>query len=143
VTMHGSTLALVERLAGSLIDKGIRVERLDLAGTDVGRLAACLVDAATLVVATPTVLTNPHPLAVSALYLINSLRPPLKYMSLMVSYGWATNAVETATAITGGLKVERIPPVLVKGLPSEDDMRSVEELAVGIESRHKDLGLAI
>ena len=99
-------------------------------------------DAATLVVATPTVLTNPHPLAVSALYLINSLRPPLKHLSLIVSYGWATNAVETATTLTGGLKAELIPPVVVKGLPTEQDLQLVEELAATIATRHKDLGLA-
>jgi flavorubredoxin len=142
VSMHGSTLALVERLAALLIERGIKVERFDLTGADLGRLAASLVDAATLVVATPTVLTNPHPLAVSALYLISSLRPPLKHLSLIVSYGWATNAVETATTLTGGLKAELIPPVVVKGLPTEQDLQLVEELAAAVATRHKDLGLA-
>ena len=143
VTMHGSTLALVERLAARLIEQGIKVERFDLAGADLGRLAASLVDAATLVAATPTVLTNPHPLMVSALYLVNSLRPPLKHLSLIVSYGWATNAVETAATLTGALKAELIPPVVIKGLPTAEDLSLVDGLAAAIATRHKDLDLTL
>ena len=143
VTMHGSTLALVEHFAGALIERGVKVERFDLTGVDLGRLAASLVDAATLVLATPTVLTNPHPLAASALYLVNALRPPLKFMSLLVSYGWATNAVETAKTLTGALKAEMIPPIIVKGLPTEKDLLLVSELAAAIAARHEDLGPAL
>ncbi len=143
VTMHGSTLVLADHLASSLVERGIKVERFDLVGVDLGRLAASLVDAATLVVATPTVLTHPHPLAVSALYLVNALRPPLKHLSLLVSYGWATNVVESATALTGALKAEFLTPVVAKGLPSEQDLRQVEDLATLIATRHKDLDLAL
>jgi flavorubredoxin len=143
VTMHGSTLALADQLATSLVERGVKVERFDLVGVDLGRLAACLVDAATLVVATPTVLTHPHPLAVSAMYLVNALRPPLKHLSLLVSYGWATNAVESATALTEALKAEFLAPVVAKGLPTEQDLRLVEGLAALIATRHKDLGLAL
>ena len=143
VTMHGSTLVLADRLASSLVERGIKVERFDLVGVDLGRLAASLVDAATLVVATPTVLTHPHPLAVSALYLVNALRPPLKHLSLLVSYGWATNVVASATALTGALKAEFLAPVVAKGLPSEQDLRQVEDLATVIATRHKDLDLAL
>ena len=90
VTMHGSTLALVERLTGGAGGgRGVRVERFDLSSVDLGRLAAALVDAATFVVATPTVLTNPHPAMVSALYLIGALRPKVRYLALLASYGWA------------------------------------------------------
>ena len=35
----------------------------------------------------------------------------------MVTYGWATNAVERMVELTAGLKAEVIEPVVVKGLP--------------------------
>ena len=35
----------------------------------------------------------------------------------MVSYGWATKAVERMVELTAGLKAEVIEPVVVKGLP--------------------------
>ena len=84
VTMHGSTKVMVERLTGALVDRGVKVERVDLQGVDLGRLATVLVDAATVVAATPTVMTNPHPLMVSALYLANELKPKARFLSAMV-----------------------------------------------------------
>jgi flavorubredoxin len=141
VTMHGSTLALVERLTGALIERGVKVERFDLSGVDLGRLAAALVDAATIVVGTPTVQTNPHPVMMSALYLVGALRPKARFLSLVASYGWASNVVETVTSLTGSLKTEVIEPVLIKGLPGPDDLSKVEELAAAIAAKHAEAGL--
>jgi len=141
VTMHGSTLALVERLTGELAARGVRVERFDLSTFDLGRLASALVDAATLVVATPTVLTNPHPAMVSALHLIAALRPKVRYLALLASYGWGTNVVEVVTSLTGSLKAEMIDPLLVKGAPRAEDLERVDEIAAVIAGRHAEAGL--
>ena len=84
VTMHGSTARLVDRLTGALIDRGVKVERVDLQGVDLGKLATALVDAATVVAATPTVMTNPHPLMVSALYLANALKPKVRFLLSLI-----------------------------------------------------------
>lgn len=142
VTMHGSTLALVERLTGALIERGVKVERFDLSSVDLGRLAAALVDAATIVVGTPTVQTKPHPAMMSALYLATALRPKARFLSLVGSYGWASNVVETVASLTGGLKAEMIEPVLVKGHPRPDDLALVDELAATIAAKHSAAGLA-
>ena len=141
VTMHGSTLALVERLTDALAAVGVRVERFDLSSVDLGRLAAALVDAATLVVATPTVLTNPHPAMVSALHLIGALRPKVRYQALLASYGWGTNVVEVVTSLTGALKAETIGTFLVKGAPRAEDLERVDEIAEAIAARHREAGL--
>ncbi len=141
VTMHGSTAVMVDRLAGGLIDRGIKVERLDLQGVDLGRLAVTLVDAATIVAATPTVMQQPHPLMVSALFLAGELKPKARFFSALVSYGWATKAVERMTELTAGLKAEFIEPVLVKGLPADDDLRKIDELAEAIAAKHAEAGL--
>ncbi len=141
VTMHGSTAALVERLTGALAARGVRVERFDLCTVDPGRLATALVDAATLVVATPTVLTNPHPAMVSALNLIGVLRPKVRYLALVASYGWGTNVVEVVTSLTSGLKAEMIEPLLVKGAPRAEDLERVDQIADSIAERHAEAGL--
>ena len=39
------------------------------------------------------------------------------------------------------LKVEIIPPVIVKGYPKEADFQSLENLADTIAGKHKDAGL--
>jgi flavorubredoxin len=142
VTMHGSTALMVERLTGALIDRGVKVERVDLQGVDLGRLATALVDAATVVAATPTVITHPHPLMVSALYLANALKPKAKFLSAMITYGWATNAMEHVADLTSGLKAEVIEPVIVKGRPTGEDLLRVDALADAIAKKHAEAGLA-
>jgi flavorubredoxin len=141
ITMHGSTTAMVERLTGALIDRGVGVERIDLQDVDLGRLATILVDAATIVAATPTVITQPHPLMVFALHLANALKPKARFLSALVTYGWATNAVEHIGTLTSGLKAELIEPVVVKGLPVAEDLAKIDALADAIASKHADAGL--
>jgi flavorubredoxin len=63
VSMHGSTRTMVARLVETLSRQGVTVKQFDLVGGDIGKLAAALVDAGTVVIGTPTVLTGPHPAA--------------------------------------------------------------------------------
>ncbi|NLG65660.1 MAG: FprA family A-type flavoprotein [Actinobacteria bacterium] len=142
VTMHGSTRILVDRLTAALAQEGVRVERFDLVDVDLGRLATALVDAATIVAATPTVLTGPHPAMVSALYLANALRPKAKFVSLLGSYGWATKVADVAQSLISGLRAELVDPVLVKGAPREEDLQRVDALAKAIAAKHAEAGLA-
>jgi flavorubredoxin len=78
VSMHESTKRMAEHFVAALVEKGVRVERFNLAVTDIGKLAMALVDAGTIVVGTPTILAGPHPYAVYAAFLANALRPKAK-----------------------------------------------------------------
>lgn len=138
VSMHGSTQRMAEHLVDALMARGVRVRSFNLTRTDIGELAMALVDAATLVVGTPTVLAGPHPAAVYAAVLANAIRPKVRYASVFGSYGWGGKAVETIAGLIPNLKVEIIPPVLVKGDPSEEDMRAVDNLAAEISRKHKE-----
>jgi flavorubredoxin len=141
VSMHGSTQKMVEYLAAQLVSKGVRVELFNLAVTDIGKLAMALVDAATVVVGTCTLLAGPHPLAAYATFLANALRPKVEFLSIVGSYGWGGKAVGTLAGMIPNLKVEVLPPVLCKGLPGEADFKALEELAAAITDRHQDRGL--
>ena len=88
VTMHGSTGLMVEHLLNALTERGITVYPFNLAVTDIGKLIIALVDAATIVIGTPTVLAGPHPLALNAAALVNALRPKAKFAGIIGSYGW-------------------------------------------------------
>ncbi len=70
VSMHGSTAEMVGYFSDALIRRGIAVKLFDLPRTDVGELAMALVDAATVVIGSPTVLAGPHPAAVYAAFQI-------------------------------------------------------------------------
>ena len=139
VTMHGSTLLMVDHLTAALVDRGVAVERFDLTTLDAGELATSLVHAGTIVVGTPTVLTGPHPLAMYAAALANALRPRARYATVIGSYGWAGKAVETLVGLMPKLKLELLEPVLAKGLPREADLAALDALAATIAEKHAEL----
>jgi len=139
VSMHGSTYMLVNRLISRLQESGVCVEKINLDQFDEGRVAMALVDAATIVIGTPTVLTGPHPKAVYAAYLANLLRPKAKFVSVIGSYGWGGKAVEGIAALIPNLKAEVLKTLLVKGMPTEADLKQIDELAAQIVEKQKGL----
>lgn len=141
VSMHGSTEKMVRHLITGLTELDISVEPFNLTVTDIGKLAAALVDAATVVFGTPTVLTGPHPQVLYAAYLANALRPKVKFASVIGSYGWAGKAAETITGMLQNLKAEALEPVICKGLPRDTDFQALDRLAAGIAARHRENGL--
>ena len=140
VSMHQSTKKMVDFFVAALVEKGVNVEQFNLVVTDIGKLAIALVDAATIVVGTPTVLAGPHPDAVYAAFLANALRPQTKFLSIIGSYGWGGKTVEILAGLIPNLNVEIIEPVLVKGSPSEDAFTALENLAATIAAKHKEQG---
>jgi len=138
VSMHGSTQKMVEHLTDALIARGICVKPFNLTRTDIGELAMALVDTATVVVATPTVLFGPHPQIVYATYLANMLKPKMRFASVIGSYGWGGKSVETVVKMLDHVKVELIEPVIVKGLPDEMTFLALNRLADDILKKHSD-----
>ncbi len=136
ISMHGSTLKMVEHFVEALIQKDVTVKQFDLTVTDIGKLAMELVDAATIVIGTPTVLAGPHPGVVLAAVLANALRPNVKFVSIIGSYGWGGKTVEILTGLLGNLKVELLDPVLCKGFPREVDFQALDGLASAIAQKH-------
>jgi flavorubredoxin len=141
VSMHQSTKKMVDFFIASLVEKGVSVEQFNLVVTDIGKLAKSLVDAATIVIGTPTVFAGPHPNVAYAAFLANALRPKTKFLSIIGSYGWGGKTVETLAGMIPNLKVEVIEPVLFKGSPSDDAFKALENLAETIATKHKELGL--
>ncbi|RLC93580.1 MAG: FprA family A-type flavoprotein [Chloroflexi bacterium] len=142
ISMHGSTREMVEYLVGALTERGVTVYQFDLAVTDIGKLAITLVDAATIVIGAPTVNIGPHPIVAYAAYLANTLRPKLKFATIIGSYGWSTKVVERIAGLIPDLKVEILDPVLCKGGPRETDFRALDNLADSIAEKHKEHGFS-
>ncbi|RKX84606.1 MAG: FprA family A-type flavoprotein [Spirochaetes bacterium] len=141
ISMHGSTKRIVDYFVASLEEKGVRVEQFNLAVTDIGKLAMAMVDAATIVIGTPTILVGPHPNIVYGAYLANALRPKTKFLSIVGSYGWGGKTVEILAGMIPNLKVEIIEPVLCKGLPTDDDFKALDKLAEKIAQKHREAGI--
>lgn len=141
VSMHGSVKEMVRYLTDKIIEKGIEVKPYNLIVTDIGKLAMALVDTATVVFASPTVLTGAHPAAVSAAYLTNALRPKTKFISIIGSYGWGSKIVEQVKGLLSNIKAEIIEPVIIKGFPRENDLKLLDNLAEEIYKKHINIGL--
>ncbi len=142
VSMHDSTRKMVEHFADALIERGITVKQFKLSSTDIGKLAISLVDAATIVLGSPTVLAGAHPVAAYAAILANALRPKTRFASIIGSYGWGGRMVEQLTGMIPNLKVEVIEPVIAKGHPKDEDFVALDKLADQILAKHKELKIA-
>jgi flavorubredoxin len=141
VSMHGSTQAMVDHFIDALVERGVQVQPFNLTKTDIGELAKGIVDAATIVIGTPTLIFGPHPQVVYAAYLANLLRPKTRYVSVIGSYGWGGKTVDTLAGMLDRLKVEVIDPVYIKGYPKEEDFAALDRLADDIQKKHQEAGI--
>jgi len=141
VSMHGSVSAMVSRFLEACESRGLHVLPFDLPVSDIGKIAISLVDAASIVVGTPTVLAGPHPACAYALILVNALRPKTRFASFLTSYSWATKLAEQIPAMVPNLKVKFIGGVVSQGLPGQSEMEKIEELAACLADEHRALGI--
>jgi flavorubredoxin len=132
ISMHGSTKKMIDHLVDALIERGINVKPFNLTKTDIGELAISLVDAATIIIASPMILVGPHPNIVYATYLVNALRPKLKFASVIGSYGWGGRMLEQIKGMLINLKIDIIEPVIIKGFPRGEDLKALDVLADNI-----------
>jgi len=132
---------MVDYFVDALISRGITVKRFDLTSSDVGELAEALVDPATIVIGSPTMLVGAHPVALYAAILANALRPKARFASIIGSFGWGSRMVEQITASLPNLKVQLLDPVVAKGHPKEADFRALDRLADEILAKHRELGI--
>jgi len=139
ISMHESTRIMVDMLIDALTDREIRVERFNLEAADIGKLASALVDAATVVLATPTVLGGPHPNALYAANLANLLRPKTRHVTVIGSFGWGGKTVDQVLGAMPLVKAEVLDPVLVKGRPGDEARLAIDALADAIARRHAEL----
>ena len=129
VSMYNSSYEMAERLAGRVQKAGIKTVLADLAHTDEGEIAMELVDAGAVVLACSMVLAGPHPKAVYVAYLMNLIKPKMKYFSILGSYGWGGRLTETIDSLMSTVKAERLDYIVVKGKPTLEDLQKVDNLA--------------
>lgn len=141
ISMHGSTKKMAEYLGDALIARGVGVRLFELGDVDIGKIAIALVDAATIILASPTVLVGAHPMVASVAVLANSLRPKAKFATFVGSYGWGGKMVEQLGGLLGNFKGEIIDPVMVKGQAADEDFVRLDELADAILEKHREAGI--
>jgi flavorubredoxin len=136
VSMYESTKQMVAYLTDRLIERGLGVRPINVVGVDTGDYAMSLVDASTIVFASPTVLSGPHPDVAYAALLANVLNPKAKYAAVVGSFGWEGNLPEIVRAMLPKLGARFFEPVMVKGLPRETAFADLDRLADDIAAAH-------
>ena len=137
VTMHVSTEKLVYRLTDELVKRDITVTPFNTITADLGDIALSLVDAKTIIIASPAYLMGPHPNLAYVAYLINTLKPRTKHIGIMGSFGWGNKMVNQLTDMLNNLTVEYLPPLLVKGDPGPEENEQLITLAENIHQLHQ------
>jgi flavorubredoxin len=137
VSMHASTKRMVQHLADALAARHVGVDLFNLVTTDLGKLAAALVDAATLVLGSPTVLNGAHPAVAHAAYLANLLKPKARFGAVVGSCGWGGKMVAQLAGLVPNLReLEMLEPVVAKGAPKPADFEALDRLADAIAAKH-------
>lgn len=137
ISMYGSTQKMVNKVAEDLKSKGVEVCLYDVMDCDLGNLATDLIDAAGVIIATPMVLSGPHPSIVSYTFIVNALKPQIKYVGLMGSYNWGglmTNKIKNL--LEDMRKVDFIDPLMIKGHPKEADKPKIDAFIAEVLKHH-------
>lgn len=137
VSMYNNTATMAKYLAKKLTELGVEVELCDIVNGDLGELATALVGSATIVFGASMVLANPHPYAVLGAYITNILRPSVKFLSVIGSYGWGGNLTGKLEENFTNLKAEKLDYVTIKGAPTGETYTQLDELAKTIAEKHK------
>jgi flavorubredoxin len=141
VSMHNSTLRMVEYLVGALADRGVKVQPFNLAVADLGEIARSLVDASTIILGSPTLLGNPHPLLANAIAVVALLKPKAPFLGFIGSYGWSDGVTKKIESMAAPLRKEVLPFVNINGFPKEEAFAKLDELADAIVEKHKEIGV--
>lgn len=141
VSMHDSTKVIAEHLIKKIEEKGIVVKPFNLTVSDIGEIAMALVDAATVILASPTVLTGLHPYAANAAFIMNALRPKTKFVGFVGSYGWGSKVIDQTKQLLDNLKAEFLEPILIKGYPKEHDFEELDKFVEILYEKHNKLGV--
>ncbi len=128
VSMHGSSSRVVDVVVDRFAEKGISVSRVNLTVADLGELAMELVDAGALVMVGPYVLAGVHPTLMHTAYLVNALRPKVKALGVILSYGWGGLGAKQISGVTGSLRPEVRMELLIKGHPKDRDVAEIKAL---------------
>jgi flavorubredoxin len=137
ISMYGSTTKMVDYVSEELKQKGTKVCLYDVMNCDLGDFATDLIDAAGVIIATPMVLSGPHPQIVSYTFIINALKPQIKYVGIMGSYNWGGFMANKVKNLLEDMRsIEFIEPLMIKGHPKTEDYQKMDVFVSEILKKH-------
>lgn len=127
-TMWGNTKIMAKAVNAGLVSEGIETKVMGLKGCHRSDVASELLNAAAILVGSPTINNNLFPSVADVLTYIKGLRPRNYACGAFGSYGWSGEAPNIAVEILKSMKLEPEPPVRVQYTPTKNDIKICFEL---------------
>jgi len=137
-TIWGGSEKMAKIIGESLKAGGIAVKFYNLGTTEFAEISPDLLDSRGLVLVTPTILGNMHPLATLFMSIVRLFKASFKFGAIVASYGWAKAATKHAIEAMEAAKIEVAGSVEVNGPPLAEDINAIIELAENLASRIKE-----
>ncbi|UCC79140.1 MAG: FprA family A-type flavoprotein [Candidatus Zixiibacteriota bacterium] len=134
-TIWGGSGEMAKIIAESLKSEGIDIKLYNMGNTEFSEISADLIDSRGLVLVTPTILGNMHPMATLFMNIVKLYKAAFKYGAIITSYGWAKSATKHAAEAMETAKIEILGSVEVNGPPLEEDIKAIQELGKNLARR--------
>jgi len=104
-------------------------------------MATSMIDASTIILASPTLLGNPHPLLTNVIAVAELIKPKAPFLGYIGSFGWGDTVSKKIEQLAEPLKKEVLPFVNIKGHPDEIAFQKLDKLAEVIYEKHAEIGV--
>jgi flavorubredoxin len=139
-TMWDSTRMMARAIEDGLTEGGVHVKLFNATATGRSDVVTELIDAAALIVGSPTLNNHIFPTVADVLVYLQGLKPKGLIGAAFGSYGWSGEAVRVISSMLEEMKVELVGEGLrVNWVPKKDDLEKCRQLGLEIARRIKDL----
>jgi len=135
-SMWDSTRMMARAIEDGLTEGGVHVKVLNATATSRAEVVTELIDAAALIVGSPTLNNHIFPTVADVLTYIKGLKPKGLVGAAFGSYGWSGESVRVLNAWLEDMKVELVGEgVRVNYVPRPDDLEACRQLGLAIAGR--------
>lgn len=139
-TMWKSTATLADAICNGLSSKGISVRVMPLGSSHMSDVATETINAAALVVGSPTINGQVFPTVAACMTYLGSLKPRNMVGAAFGSYGWSGEAPGKLEAMLENLSLPiAAEPLRVQYVPDEEALQNATEFGAAIGDRILDL----
>ncbi len=137
-TMWGSTERMGIAIADGIMSTGAAVKVMRLSAAHRSDVATEVLDAAALVIGSPTINNNIYPTIADLLCYLKGLAPQRKIGVAFGSFGWSGESIKLLAEAMKSMKIDLVAdPLALKFVPTGEDLEKCHDLGVAIGERIK------
>lgn len=140
-TMWQSTEIMARYIADGLMSEGVKVKVMPIYGSDRSDIATEMLDAAALIVGSPTLNNNIFPSVMDSLTYIKGFKFKTPLGAVFGSFGWSGEACKQLKGHLEEMGIDVVDPLRTNYIPSNDAKSESFELGVTMAQKVKALNL--